>query len=163
DVLMAMIAHLITHPSADGSAWFFADKFLDDRGLMPITKKDTPDGRERRAGHREEVLAEVARSVGRIGNIWIIISQHIDTNERIRGQGQKDGTTGKAKRPPRKRIEYTHRGLLISIDETWSQRELDMQDQGQIIGWKIRAGSWLKTFLEAPNRQVAYLCQKIIQ
>jgi hypothetical protein len=27
----------------------------------------------------------------------------------------------------------------------------------------MRAGAWLKTFLESPNRQVAYLCQKTLQ
>ena len=153
DVLLAMIAHLIKCAEKDGSTWFFASNFLDYRGVKPIMKHDTPSGHARRAGHRQKDIAEVGKSVERIGNIWMIINQVIEE--------ETAGATSRRKR--RKRKEYSHRGRLLCIEEAWTQRELATNEPGIEIGWKMRAGSWLKVFLESPNRQVAYLCQKTLQ
>jgi hypothetical protein len=53
------------------------------------------------------------------------------------------------------------------VEEVYTQRELPdgetNSDPGMEIGWRIRPGSWLRTFLENPNRQVANLCQKSLQ
>jgi hypothetical protein len=153
DVLLAMIAHLIKCAEKDGSSWFFASNFLDYRGVQPRMQADTPGGTKRRAGHRQEDIAEVGKSVDRIGNIWIAISQFLE----------EETASAASKRKRRKRKEYTHRGRLLSVDEAWTQRELDTDDSGLEIGWRMRAGAWLKTFLESPNRQVASLCQKTLQ
>ena len=153
DVLLAMMAHLIKCPEEDGSTWFFASTFLDYRGVKPRMQADTPGGAKRRAGHRQEDLADVGKSVDRIGKIWMTISQFIEE--------ETAGATSRRKR--RSRCQYSHRGRLLCIEEAWTQRELDTDEPGMEIGWKIRAGSWLKIFLESPNRQVAYLCQKTLQ
>ena len=153
DVLLAMIAHLITCPEEDGSSWFFASNFLDYRGVQPRMQADTPGGAKRRAGHRQEDIADVGKSVDRISNIWMTISQFIEE--------ETAGTTSRRKR--RTRREYSHRGRLLSIEEAWTQRELATDEPGIELGWKMRAGSWLKIFLESPNRQVASLCQKTLQ
>lgn len=154
DVLLGMIAHMIKGPrESDGSVWFFADTMLDYRGVQPIMKADTPGGKKRRAGHRQEKRLEIGKCVSRAGNIWLTIDQFI----------HEEPATGKKKQ--RKRREYTHKGRLLSIDEIWYQRELDMGNNALNfpIGWRIRPGSWLQTFLETPNRQVAWLCQKTLQ
>jgi hypothetical protein len=116
-------------------------------------KHDTPSGYARRAGHRQKDIADVGKSVDRIGNIWMTINQVIEE--------ETAGITSRRKR--RKRKEYSHRGRLLSIKEAWTQRKLDTDEPVMEIGWKMRAGSWLKIFLESPNRQVAYLCQKTLQ
>jgi hypothetical protein len=56
-------------PLKYGSTWFFASNFLDYRGVKPIMKQDTPSGHPRRAGHPQKDLAEVGKSVDRIGKI----------------------------------------------------------------------------------------------
>ena len=153
DVVLALFAHLIRPSENDGTAWCMASQYLDYRGIKPIMKADTPSGHKRRAGHRQEDIKAIGDSIGRIENIWITLSQWID-----------ETPSGKKKR---KRTEYTHKGRLLMVEEAYTQRELpegDIEgDPGMEIGWRIRPGSWLRTFLESPNRQVAILCQKSLQ
>lgn len=153
DVVLALFAHLIRPSENDGTTWFLASQFLDYRGLTPKMQSDTPGGRKRRAGHRQEDIKAVGESIGRIENIWITLSQWID-----------ETSSGKKKR---KQTEYTHKGRLLMVEEAITQRELPEGDKdgnpGMEIAWRIRPGSWLRTFLENPNRQVAILCQKSLQ
>lgn len=152
DVILAIFAHLI-HPAPDGTAWFIASQFLDYRELTPRMQSDIPGGRKRRAGHRQEKIREVGESIGRLENIWLTLSQWID---------EKSNSKKK-----RKRTQYTHKGRLLIIEEALTQRELSEWDEdgdpGLEIAWRIRPGSWLRIFLEDPNRQVAILCQKSLQ
>lgn len=152
DIILAIFAHLI-HPAPDGTAWFIASQFLDYRELTPRMQSDTPGGRKRRAGHRQEKIREVGESIGRLENIWLTLSQWID---------EKSNSKKK-----RKRTQYTHKGRLLMIEEALTQRELSEWDEdgdpGLEIAWRIRPGSWLRIFLEDPNRQVATLCQKSLQ
>lgn len=154
DVVLALFAHLIRPTESDGTAWFMASQYLDYRGIKPIMKADTPGGHKRRAGHRQEDIKAVGASIGRIENIWITLHQWIDE-------------TASGKKKKRKRTEYTHKGRLLMVEEAYTQRELPDGDKdgdpGMEIGWRIRPGSWLRTFLESPNRQVANLCQKSLQ
>jgi len=153
DVVLALFAQLIRPSGNDGTTWFLAAQFLDYRGIQPIMKSDVPGGKKRRAGHRQEDIKAVGDSIGRIENIWITLHQWID-----------ETASGKKKR---KRTEFTHKGRLLMVEEAYTQRELPEgdteSDPGIEIGWRIRPGSWLRTFLESPNRQVANLCQKSLQ
>lgn len=153
DVVLALFAHLIRPSENDGTTWFMASQYLDYRGVKPRMQADTLGGHKRRAGHRQEDIKAVGDSIGRIENIWITLSQWIDQT-----------ASGKKKR---KRTEYTHKGRLLMVEEAYTQRELPEGDKdgdpGMEIGWRIRPGSWLRTFLENPNRQVANLCQKSLQ
>jgi hypothetical protein len=152
DVVLALFAHLIRPSENDGTAWFLASQYLDYRGVKPRMQADVPDGKKRRAGHRQEDIKAVGESIGRIENIWITLHQWIDEP---------------SSRKRRKRTEYTHKGRLLMVEEVYTQRELPdgetNSDPGMEIGWRIRPGSWLRTFLENPNRQVANLCQKSLQ
>ena len=153
DVVLALFAHLIRPSESDGTAWFLASQYLDYRGIKPRMQIDAPGGRKRRAGHRPEDIKAVGESIGRIENIWITLHQWID-----------ETASGKKKR---KRTEYTHKGRLLMVEEVYTQKELPDGDTdgdpGMEIAWRIRPGSWLRTFLENPNRQVANLCQKSLQ
>jgi len=155
DVVAAMFAHLAKGPLDDQhSVWFWASSMLDYRGILPIMKADTPGGAKRRAGHRQEDMQEIAQCVNRAANVWITIEQFI-----------VEEPAAQSKRRQRKRKQYIHKGRLLSVDEVWYQRELDTDSpsSNMPIGWRIRAGSWLQTFLEKPNRQVAYMCQQILK
>jgi hypothetical protein len=153
DVVLALFAHLIRPSELDGTTWFLASQFLDYRGLTPRMQADIPGSKKRRAGHRPEDIKSVGESIGRMENIWITLSQWID-----------EPSKGKKKR---KKTEYTHKGRLLMVEEAYTQREIPdgdaSSDPGMEIGWRIRPGSWLRTFLENPNRQVANLCQKSLQ
>ena len=154
DVLLGMFAHMIKCPAeSDGSVWFFADNMLDYRGVQPRMKADTPGGKKRRAGHRPEDRLEIGHCVDRATNIWLTIDQYIYEEQ------------PKSKRKQGKRRQYTHQGRLLSVDEIWYQRELDIDTNAPNIpiGWRIRPGDWLRTFLESPDRYVAWLCQRTLQ
>lgn len=150
DVTMGLLAHLTLSPD---DAWFFANRLLDYRGVKPIMKKDAPGGRERRAGHRQEDILDIGQSVDRVSTIWVTLDQHID-------EKQEGG-----KRKKRKRTQYTLTSRFILIKEVFYQRELDtgMENRSMPIGWRVQAGTWLKTFLEKPNRHVAYLCHQALK
>lgn len=160
DTALCMIAQLIKGPMDDSrSTWFFSSNMLDYRGIQPIMKADTPGGKKRRAGHRQEDLQDIADSVSRVSNMWLTIERfiHEEAPRSKRGKG--------------KRREYTHKGRFIPIDEVWYQQELPSGDSPierhlaprMAIGWRIRAGEWLNTFLSKQNRYVAYLCQQALK
>jgi len=152
DVTMGLLAHLTINPD---DIWFFASNMLDYRDVKPIMKKDTLSGRERRAGHRQEDIMDIAQSVERISNIWVTLDQHIE---------EKQDDTSKRKKK-RKRVQHTLTSRFILIKEVYYQRELDTgtSSPSLAIGWRVQAGTWLQTFLESPNRHIAYLCQQALK
>jgi hypothetical protein len=155
DTVAAMLAHLIKGPLDEQySTWFWASNMCDYRGILPRMQADTPGGAKRRAGHRQEDMQDISQCVNRAANIWLTLDQFIYEEPAAAG-----------KRRHRKRKQYSHKGRLLSVDEVWYQRELDTgnPNPSMPIGWRIRAGSWLQTFLEKPNRQVAYMCQRILK
>ena len=160
DTALCMIAQLIKGPLDENrSTWFFAGNMLDYRGIQPIMKADEPGGKKRRAGHRQEDLQGIAQSVARVSNMWLTIERFIHEE------------TPKGKKAKGKRREYTHKGRFIPIDEIWYQQELPSGDSAierhraprMAIGWRIRSGEWLNTFLSKQNRYVAYLCQQALK
>jgi len=149
DVLLALCAHFIRPSEEDGTTWFFASQYLSDRGLAKITKGENTVQR-RTAGHRHEDIAEVGNHLDLLENIWITIDQTID-----------QPSNGKKKR---KKRQFTHQGRLLMIEERITQKDLHGENNSDLeIAWRIRPGSWLRPFLEAPNRQVANLFQKSLQ
>jgi hypothetical protein len=158
DIILDIFSHLSRNMNNDGSAWFFASEHLDHRGITPITKEEK--GSRRRAGHRKEDMEDIHQALVKLQNLWLTIEQRIDTDE-IERPSQK-GT-----KPRRKKRMYTHTGRLLMIDEMWYQNELgeesaNLLENGVPIGWHIHTGDWLRTFLEAPNYQVAQLCDTLL-
>jgi len=144
DILLAVIAQIIKTTDGQGSAWFWASQFLDNRDIIPVTKKEG-DG-VRRAGHRVENVARIEEGLQRIANLWVNIEEIIPPKRK----GQK----------PKK---FVHRGRLLMITETWTQEGLIRDGKPRLpIAWKIRAGDWLLEYLDAP-RMVAYLCEQSLQ
>jgi hypothetical protein len=137
------------------SVWIFASDILDHRGIVPKMHADTPGGKARNHGHRKEDIIPYGKSFARLCNLWVTVQQYVDTPEYDK----------KAKR--RKQREFTHAGRLLSIEDTWFQKEFD-PDTGEMIngysiGWKIRVGEWLTTFLMFPNKQIGLLAQQILK
>lgn len=158
DIMLDVFSHLSRNLGEDGATWFFASDHLDNRGLIPKMQADTPGGKKRRAGHRREDMLEISATLSKLQNLWLTIHQFIDEeNERS------------SKKRKRKKTLYTHKGRLLMVEGYWYQNELtgeesdQLLDVGYAIGWKIRPGEWLKTFLEWPNRQVAQLCKVLIE
>lgn len=160
DVLLATLGQLLRSPREQDrrSAWIFADTLLDYRGITPIIKTDMPGGKKRRAGHRPEDKHDIAQSMHRITNLWVTVNQIIKVDEISAGKRRK-----------KKRTQYTERSRVLSLESMWYQRELPDNDEPVLlkppsstpIGWLVRAGDWLEPFLE--NRQVAYLCKKVLE
>jgi len=161
DVLLATLGQLLTRPLENDqrSTVIFANTILEYRGIEPRMQVDEPGGQKRRAGHRQEDIEGIARCMHRITNLWVTINQFI----------KEDEPTGKRGRRKTKRIEYTERCRLISLESIWYQRELT-DDNGPFptrpiaqapVGWEVRAGKWLEPFLE--NRQVSFLCKRALE
>jgi hypothetical protein len=165
DVLLTMIAQAIAAPHDEkGGTWITSKAILDYRGIKPITKKE--NGRVRRAGHRQEDLAEVASCISRMSNTWITVEQWIEGD--INQEQQK-------KRSKRQRkYLYTRDSRLIVITDTIRQQEL-LQGSGSktsrqvesehpslSVAWRYQLGSWLDPFLQGANRQMAWLLQQVL-
>jgi hypothetical protein len=158
DVILDIFSHLSRNLSEDGAAWFFASNHLDNRSIEPRWQKDTPGGKKRRAGYRKEDMRPINETLWRLENIWLTINQNI-VEETETKQGKKR----------RKTVRYTHTGRFLTVDEKWYQNEITDEESLEpfpsnsfAIGWHIRPGEWLRTFLETPNRQVSQLCQTLL-
>jgi len=136
------------------SFWVFGDDILDHRDKMPRMQRDAPDKEKRPAGQRKEKIIPYGESFGRLSNTWVNIRQVVNEPEYDK----------KSKR--RKQRVFTHSGRLLMVEQVWYQKEFDPDTgetiNGHVVGWKIRVGEWLQTYLEFPNEQIALLSKKIL-
>lgn len=157
DAFLAALAQAMAAPAdEDGYVWITGSQVLDYRGIRPIMKREGATAR--RAGHRQEDLADVAACFGRMSNTWVTIRQSIEEAR----------SSGKRKRPT-KRL-YTHQSRLMQIAEVIQQHELSGEQQASAtsgssiaIAWRYQPGTWLKPFLEGPNRQMTWLFQQVLR
>jgi len=162
DVLLAMLAQAIATPhDAKDGVWITGKLILDYRGIKPIIKREK--GRERKAGYRQEDLAEVAACASRMSNTWIRVEQWItdDTNTPRELQGKRS----------KKREQtylYTRESRLINITDIIRQHELQRESRAAsaqtnlMVAWRYQLGSWIDPFLQGANRQVAWLLQQAL-
>jgi hypothetical protein len=137
------------------SFWIFGDDILDHRGKVPRMQRDAPDKEKRPAGQRQARGIQYGESFRRLSNTWVNIRQVVDEPE-----------YDKRNRRRKQRV-FTHAGRLLMVEEVWYQKEFDPDTgetiNGHVIGWKIRVGEWLQTYLEFPNEQIALLSSKILK
>lgn len=155
DVFLALLAQaLVGETDAEGCVWLSAAKILDYRGVTPVTKRQE-NGRRRRAGHRREDLQKIARCIERMNQQWIIIRQQMRTAK----PGNKRGVT--------KRMLTTEAPLVLIAERQRQHEFVLVNDAVRIdtlpVAWRYKMGKWIEPFLEAPNRQVAWLCQRVLQ
>jgi hypothetical protein len=121
------------------SFWIFGSDILDHRGIIPKQNNDGPGGNPRDAGHRKEDIIPYGKSYGRLSNIWVTIRQIVE----------EEGFDRKTKR--RKKRMFTCEARLLTVEEVWYQKEIDPETgamiNGHAVGWKIRVGEWLTTYL----------------
>jgi hypothetical protein len=157
DVFLAMLAQALgACPDKDGYVWITSEKILRYRGISSMIKRNH-DGRERRAGDRQEDLKGIAACVRRMENTWITVRQW------ILGEG------GEKHRRTRGRIRFAHESHLIQVAERISQDEIvdypeDLSGKQPSIpvAWRYKIGTWIEPFLKEPNRQVAWLLQQAL-
>ncbi|WP_220198507.1 hypothetical protein [Ktedonospora formicarum] len=164
DVLIAMLAQAIAapHDEKDG-VWITGKLILDYRGISPIMKRE--EGKLRRAGHRQEDLADVASCVSRMSNTWIRVEQWIEDDR------ERPGRRSRTKKEPKTYL-YTRESRLINVTDIIRQHELqagsgksisEQSPQNSIaIAWRYQVGSWVEPFLQGANRQVAWLLQQVL-
>lgn len=159
DVFLAMLAQtMIAAPDDEGCVWITGGAILDYRGIAPIVKREGNDA-TRRAGHRTEDLIEIARCIGRQTSQWVVIRSMLEDSD------------AKGKSKARRRRMWTHESRLTQVAEVIRQHELDIEpaEEGAPrvpsypIAWRFKMGTWIKPFLEGPNRKVAYLCQQALK
>lgn len=136
------------------SFWVFGDDIMDHRDKVPRMQRDAPDKEKRPAGQRQDRVLPYGQSFGRLSNTWINIKQVVDEPEYDK------------KNRRRKQRVFTHSGRLLMVEQVWYQKEFDPDTgetiSGHAIGWKIRIGEWLQTYLEFPNEQIALLSKRIL-
>jgi hypothetical protein len=161
DVLLAMLAQAIAapHDEKDG-VWITGKLILDYRGISPIMKRE--NGRLRRAGYRQEDLADVAGCVSRMSNTWIRVEQWIEEDAADR---PRRGRNTKIKRKP---YLYTRESRLINVTDIIRQHELQRNtpatstQNSMAIAWRYHLGSWVEPFLQGANRKIAWLLQQVL-
>lgn len=158
DVFLAMLAQALgTSPDKDGAVWITSEKILRYRGIRSMIKRNN-DGRERRAGDRQEDLKGIAACVQRMENTWITVRQW------ILGEGNEKHKGSKG------RVRFAHESHLIQVAERICQDEIDDYPEEDLsrkqlfipVAWRYKIGTWIEPFLKEPNRQVAWLLQQAL-
>lgn len=143
DVLLIALAHVLARAESDGTTWITADAILNDRDLLPKTKRS---GTVRyRAGHRHEDRMRVATCMENLGRLWIDLSA-VAVMESHGG-----------------RLRRSHRdagGALLVICERLVQGD----GLGELtVAWRYRPDPWLAPFLARPNRQTTSLARQVLR
>lgn len=167
DVLLTMIAQAIAAPHDEkGCVWITCKAILDYRGVKPIMKKEK-NGHERRAGHRQEDMAEVARCIKRMTDTWVTIEQWIEE------ENKQDGLKKRSKKKQGKTL-FTHDSRLLLVLDEIRQHELQHDQAVEsalqkrsfqaplAVAWRYQLGSWLDPFLQDANYQVVWLLQQVL-
>ncbi len=155
DVFLAMIAQWMhAAQDKDGYVWITAEHILEYRGVQPMMKREGQ--RERRAGHRQEDMIEVARCIGRQERQWVVVRSLV-VDESRKGKGGKES-----------KALYTREARLTTIAEVIQRHELLPADErtavpSYSVAWRYQPGKWLETFIEGPNRHMAWLCQQTLR
>jgi hypothetical protein len=136
----------------DHSAWVYASKFIESRGLAKM-KKAVTDEIKRDAGHQQKNYKDVEQSVMHLEKIWVTISQDINEQEY------------NPKTKKRKQRKLTYKGRFIVVKGMLTQKDLGTTDSetSMEIAWHMAPGDWLAPFLEYPNRQIANLSDHVLR
>lgn len=136
DVLVAMMAQVLSEGRPDASAYIRADTILDYRHLERKTGKDGYS-----AGHHTDDRVAVADSVRRLSYLRVATE-----TLKIREYG------------PNKSIRST------MVD--WNEKILTLEgdavrrDDDTTLAWRYSFGRWFTTFLRKPNRFIAYMFER---
>lgn len=156
--LIALIAHSTVVGGGENEVvWITSEMILNDCGIKKKQgdKKKSSDERTTH-GYREEDYLNVAASMDRLQQIWITSRQNLLVN-----MPQKN------KRRTTRREWTTHEGRLITISERQVHHKLIDDPYSTVKSYPVafgyRLGRWALPFLSGPNRQVAYIAQKILQ
>jgi len=103
-------AAMFAASAGTGAAWIWANHFLDQRGVKPITKRE--GALTRRAGHRTEDFTDIDNSIYRLSGLWITIEESFS-----------------ARRKSGKKRVYHHKGRVLMVVETWSQNTLSIEGE----------------------------------
>ena len=154
DVYMAMIVQMLAGAKDEkGFTWITATKILDYRGIRP--KKNSGDLETHyTGGHRWEDIEAVATCIRSMENMFI----------RLREQEIIDPTTTtKRRRGGRKTISHDSRLFIFGDIIHHNTLPLDGTPGRSIpIAWQYQEGSWMHPFMEAPNRFVGKLFEKVL-
>lgn len=136
----------------DHSAWVYAEKFIESRGLAKM-KKAVTDTVDREAGHQQKNQKDAQQSIFHLEKLWMTINQDIDEPEY------------NPKTKKRKKRKFTYKGRFIVIKGVLTQKDLGTTDSetSMEVAWHIAPGDWLAPFLEYPNRQIANLSDRILR
>lgn len=156
DVYLAMLAQLCMGTKDEqGFAWIRADKILDYRGLTPKKNKGDPENKFT-GGHRWEKIEEVAACIKRMENMFIKVQeQEIINPNSIPGAKRRRGSKTTISRESR---------LFVFGDVIrHNTLPLDGSPGKSIpIAWQYQESSWMLPFMQAPNRFVGLIFQKVL-
>jgi len=138
DSIAALMAQVLTEGRPDASAFVYADTILDYRLV-----KRKRDENKHSAGHQHNMRVEVADSIQRLSHLYV-------TTETLKVR------------------RLTSRGKVEYDTVDWNEKVLHLQgnatrrDDDAELAWQYNFGQWFTTFLEKPNRFVAYILQRAL-
>jgi len=140
DSLTALMAQVLRDGKPDAPSFVYADTLLDYR---QVDRKKGRDGYT--AGHQQNMRLEQAASIYRLAHIYAVTE-----TLQIRRLDDKS-----------KKVEYDPvdwNQKILKLGDSFTRRTDDAE-----LAWEYHLGPWFTTFLEKPNRFVAYIWQKVLQ
>jgi len=140
DSLTALMAQVMRDGKPDAPSFVYADTLLDYR---QVDRKKGRDGYT--AGHQQNMRLEQAASIYRLAHIYAVTE-----TLQIRRLDDKG-----------KKVEYDPvdwNQKILKLGDSFTRRTDDAE-----LAWEYHLDPWFTTFLEKPNRFVAYIWQKVLQ
>jgi len=138
DSLTALMAQVLREGRPNASAFAYADTLLDYR---QIERKKGKDGYT--AGHQQNMRFEQATSIHRLAHLYVTTETLKIRRLNEKGRAEYDA------------VDWNEKVLQLQGNAT--RREDDTE-----LAWDYRLGPWFTTFLEKPNRFVAYILQRAL-
>lgn len=138
DIIAAMMAQVLRDGRPDATAFVYADTILDYR---QVERKKGKDGYS--AGHQRNMRLEVADSIQRFAHLYVTTKTLEIRRKKAHGKIEVDT------------VDWNEKVLQLHGNAT--RREDDAE-----LAWQYSFGQWFTTFLENPNRFVAYILQRAL-
>lgn len=136
DVLLLHIAHAKESQDEEGNSWIISSTILNDRGVKPITKKES--GKIYHGGHRTEDIDDIYLRVQQLETFWIKIKEVAEIN-------------GKKLRNP-----VIHQGRLLTVTE-----RLKHKGSNRVYGWSFKLLVGLREL--ANDKRFCLISRKLIE
>lgn len=136
--IAALMAQVISDNTPDARSFMYSDTILDYRG---VERQKDRDGYS--AGHQQNMRLAVGDSIHRLSHLYVV-TKTLKVRRAV-SNGRVEYDT----------VDWNEKVLQLHGNATRREDDVD-------LAWEYSFGQWFTTFLEKPNRFVAYLLQRAL-